>query len=384
MISVLGSALECVRGALERETDADGGVTFHRAPRTGRAAVGSTALDYVSATPSGVRLEGVTDAAVIEVEIGILRALYPGTASEGSAFDVVVDAVAREAVVVTAERIVPIDLATGGVELGPGARSTIRIDLGQGGQERAFEIWFPVVAVLTLIDVRIPAGAALRPLVDERPIWVHHGSSISQASDAGRPLRTWPAMVAQATERSLVNLGLAGQCHLDPFIARAIRDQPASQISLELGINVVNLDSMRERTFIAALHGFLDIIREGHPHTPILIVSPLLCPVHEHNPGPTMWGTDGVIFAPARGGDISSGALTVSRVRQLIDTAVTRRRAAGDGSLHVLDGRVLLGSGDVDNLHDGLHPSVAGQAKIAERFVESVFGPGGVFAESTG
>ena len=383
MNSVRDVALTCVRGALESEASPDGGVTFHRSPRTGRAAVMQTALEYVSATPSGVRLESVTDAEVIEVEFEILRALYPGTHSGGSVFDVVVDGVARSPITVTAERIVPFDLATGGVEIVPGRRGTVRIDLGPIRGDRTIEIWFPVVSVFTLIDVRVPEGAVLRPTDNARPVWVHHGSSISQASDAGRPLLTWPVMVARATGRSLVNLGLAGQCHLDPFMARAIRDRPAAAISLELGINIVNLDSMRERAFTAALHGFLDTIREGHPQTPILVVSPLLCPAHEHSPGPTLWGPDGKISAPVRAQEIDSGALTVSCIRQLIDIAVASRRAVGDRALDVLDGRVLLGEADVDDLADGLHPNVSGQSKIAARFTEAAFGSvGGLVVRS--
>ncbi|MFD9486075.1 hypothetical protein ACFWBX_19220 [Streptomyces sp. NPDC059991] len=35
-----------------------------------------------------------------------------------------------------------------------------------------------------------------------------------------------------------------------------------------------------------AVHGFLDTIREGHPDAPLLVVSPLLCRIHEDTPGP--------------------------------------------------------------------------------------------------
>ena len=47
---------------------------------------------------------------------------------------------------------------------------------------------------------------------------------------------------------------------------------------------------MRRRAFTPAVHGFLDTIREGHPDTPLLVVSPILCPIHEDTPGPTMLG----------------------------------------------------------------------------------------------
>jgi hypothetical protein len=44
-----------------------------------------------------------------------------------------------------------------------------------------------------------------------------------------------------------------------------IRDAPADLITLKVGINLVNADSMRERTFRPAVHAFLDTIREGIP-----------------------------------------------------------------------------------------------------------------------
>ena len=85
----------------------------------------------------------------------------------------------------------------------------------------------------------------------------------------------------------LINLGLGGSALLDPFTARAMRDTPADLISVKIGINLVNTDLMRLRAFTPAVHGFLDTIREGHPTTPLLVVSPILCPIHEDTPGPS-------------------------------------------------------------------------------------------------
>ena len=66
-----------------------------------------------------------------------------------------------------------------------------------------------------------------------------------------------------------------------------MRDTPADLISVKIGINLVNTDLMRLRAFAPAVHGFLDTIRDGHPTTPLLVVSPLFCPIHEDTPGPT-------------------------------------------------------------------------------------------------
>ena len=119
-----------------------------------------------------------------------------------------------------------------------------------------------------------------------RRVWLHHGSSISHGSDAESPTTTWPALAASLGGVELVNLGFGGSALLDPFTARAMRDTPADLISVKIGINLVNTDLMRLRAFGPAVHGFLDTIREGHPTTPLLVVSPLLCPIHEDTPGP--------------------------------------------------------------------------------------------------
>ena len=69
-------------------------------------------------------------------------------------------------------------------------------------------------------------------------------------------------MIAREADVELVDLAFAGQCQLDPFMGRVIRDTAAHLISLKLGINLVNAASMSERTFGPAVHGLLDDIRD--------------------------------------------------------------------------------------------------------------------------
>ncbi len=97
---------------------------------------------------------------------------------------------------------------------------------------------------------------------------MHHGSSISQGSNAAHPTGTWPVVAARLAGVELMNLGYGGSALLDPFTARIIRDTPADLISIKIGINLVNADLMRLRAFVPAMHGFLDTIRDGHPATP--------------------------------------------------------------------------------------------------------------------
>jgi hypothetical protein len=158
-------------------------------------------------------------------------------------------------------------------------------DLPAGSKE--VEIWLPHDEATELFTLR--SNAALEASGHSvRKTWLHHGSSISHGSNARHPTGIWPAMAARLAGVDLLNLGLGGSALLDPFVARTIRDQQADYISVKLGINVVNMDLMRLRGFGPAVHGFLDTIREGHEATPLLVLSPILCPIHEDTPGPSL------------------------------------------------------------------------------------------------
>ncbi|CAM5737647.1 Lipase OS=Streptomyces tendae OX=1932 GN=GUR47_05445 PE=4 SV=1 [Streptomyces tendae] len=214
-------------------------------------------------------------------------------------------------------------------------------------------------------------------------MWLHHGSSISHGSDAAGPTTTWPALAARLGGVELVNLGLGGAALLDPFTARAMRDTPADLISVKIGINVVNADVMRLRAFGPAVHGFLDTVREGHPTAPLLVVSPLLCPVHEDTPGPLAPDFSGDRLRFVAMGDPAeraSGKLTLNVIREELSRIVAQR-AAEDEHLYYLDGRELYGEADEAELPlpDNVHPDAATHRLIGERFAKLAFADGGAF-----
>ncbi len=219
-------------------------------------------------------------------------------------------------------------------------------------------------------------------------MWLHHGSSISHGSNAASPSTTWPALAASAGDVELINLGFSGSALLDPFTARAMRDTPADLISLKLGINVVNGDTMRLRAFAPAIHGFLDTIREGHPEIPLLLVSPVLCPTHENTPGPLMPDfSSGTLKFKATGDpdETAAGRLTLAIIRDVL-ADIVKQRSAEDPNLHYLDGLDLYGESDHEEfpLPDGIHPCPEGHRRIGENFAKLVFAPNGSFAITTG
>ena len=146
---------------------------------------------------------------------------------------------------------------------------------------------------------------------------------------------------------------------------------------------------MRLRAFTSAVHGFLDTIREGQPHTPLLVVSPVLCPIHEDTPGPsapdmTALAETGQIRFLATGdpAERAGGKLTLGVIRDQL-ARIVRQRAAGDAHLHHLDGRELYGAADAAELPlpDALHPDATTHVRIGERFARQVFGADGAFAD---
>ncbi|WP_369822161.1 SGNH/GDSL hydrolase family protein [Saccharomonospora sp. CUA-673] len=261
--------------------------------------------------------------------------------------------------------------------------ATIRFDgLGEstgvstGESTKDVEIWLPHNETIELVALRADADVA--PATPRnRPVWISHGSSISQGSNAAGPAGTWPAVAARHADVDLVNLGFSGAMMLDPFAARIIRDRPADLISLEIGINLVNSDAMRLRTFTPAVHGFLDTIRDGHPDTPIAVISPLHCLIHEHTPGPGTFDVDalraGEIRFAATGdpADVAAGKLTLTVIRAQLREIVAGR---ADANLFHVDGQELYGEADHAEfpLPDALHPGPESHRVIGERFAATL------------
>lgn len=374
-----------LRGALDVERT-DAGWLPRRLPLWTRAQYADQGIDEMVAQPSGVRLAFRSSADTVELDVLTWHGVWPGDPIPlgVSGFDLVVDGVVRA----LGETRVAGDIAlcdeTGAVvERRPGRVATVRFD-GLGDGHKEFEIWLPHHTRVYLVALRASAPIERPEQAGDEFRWLHHGSSISHCHEAERPTETWPAVAARLASVQLVNLGFAGQAQIDQFTARSIRDLPADVISLKLGINVVNADSMRLRAFIPAVHGFLDTIREGHPDTPLLVVSPIICPAVEDRPGPTRDAVGTVVRWVVSDTDpsaIAEGRMSLGVVRETL-ARIVAERSAQDPNLHYLDGRQLFGADDLEYLPDNLHPNAAGYRLMGERFARLVFGRGGVFEHS--
>ncbi|WP_232667260.1 GDSL-type esterase/lipase family protein [Pseudonocardia sp. TRM90224] len=366
-----------LRGAAELERT-EHGLLPHRLPARARAQNTDPQLAMVEAQPSGVRLAMRTAATAVELDVLPTKLAYAGVAPRpDGVYDLLVDGVPTASAVADGGNVLTVDVTTGAAQLQPGPVTTVRFtDLPV--REKDVEIWLPHRERTELVALRTdtPVG----PIPDRgRRVWLHHGSSISHGSDAASPTSTWPAVAAAHGGVELVSMGFGGSAMLDPFTARAMRDTPADLISIKIGINVVNHDVMRLRAFGPAVHGFLDTIREGHPSTPLLVVSPILCPIHEDTPGPCVMDLSTGAPQFRATGEPGPGKLTLTVVRAEL-ARITAERAAADPHLSYLDGRELYGEADAAELPlpDQLHPDTAAHRRIGERFAKLALGPGGL------
>lgn len=375
---------DLLRGALDWERT-EHGLLPHRLPAQARAQCSDGQLVMAEAQPSGVRLVFRTRATAVELDTLPTKMVYDGAPPRpDGVYDLLVDGRLAGRASTPCGNVRTVSMTTGSAETRPGPVGTLRFP-GLPDRVKDVEIWLPHNEITQLVALR--TDASVEPVPDGgRKVWLHHGSSISQGSNAASPSTTWPALAASIGGVELINLGLSGSALLDPFTARALRDTPAHLISVKLGINLVNADLMRLRAFSPAVHGFLDTIREGHPTTPLLVVSPIHCPIHEDTPGPGAFDLSalsaGTLRFRATGdpADRATGKLTLNVIRDEL-SRIVKQRAGDDPHLHYLDGRDLYGEADFAELPlpDRLHPDAAAHQRIGDRFAGLAFSTGGVF-----
>lgn len=355
-------------GALSITGGAEGSIRPHRLPGHLRPQVPTEFMRLMVDCAAGVRVRFVTSATCVR----LLIAVHPIDLDDIGAdlpasVDLVIDGAvtARARIEGTPARM---DLLSDSVTMGSSRVQTVAFDGLQDGM-KVVELWLPHNAIVDLFGIETD-----HPIRAEAPSrrrrWIHHGSSISHCVSVGAPTLTWPSIAARALGLDLLCLGFAGDALLDPFVARAIRDEPADLITLKLGINLVAADLTRARTFSPAVHGFLDTIRDGHPQVPLLIISPISCPPIEARPGPMSIDEMTKKWISDASEPPAPGALTLRQLRDELAGIIDERRRT-DEHIGYLDGRELFD--DVDAaaglLPDDLHPDEEGYRRIAERFV---------------
>jgi hypothetical protein len=349
------------------------GVNPRRLPAWTRQQFNVPAMDLMVSMPSGVRLRFNTSADRVSIKAEVTTIVYQGSLPRVTRFQIVTNGELGESIDVPNPHTFLLDrFDPTKVEFVAGETAVATFS-ALGNSEKTIEVWLPHNARVEVSELSVSEDATLsRTPTPNIPQWVHYGSSISHCMEADNPTGVWPAVAARLSNAELTSFGFAGQCHLDQYVARTIRDMPLDIFTMKVGINVVNIDSMRERTFAPALHGFLDTVRDGHPDTPICVISPIYCVSAESKPGPTLPGEDGKYFTLNRSASDSFGSLSLMQMRAIIQGVVEKRIAAGDSNLSYHDGLQIFGVADAVDMPDDLHPNSAGYLRMGQRFHEQV------------
>ena len=354
-----------IHGALDID-QRPGGISPRRLPDWTRNQV-PRFMDVMVRMPSGVRIIFETNSTSISITALTTNMVTPPAEKKPVVFDLEIDGNITSISTLKGNTILLDAHNPEKFELIRGEVTTLTFN-NLSSENKRCELWLPQNAFIELQSLTIEDNASItKPVDGNKPSWLHYGSSISHCMEALQPSQIWPAVAARIAHASLHNLGFAGQCHLDPFIARVIRDSAADIISLKTGINIINMDSMRERIFKPMLHGFLDTIREGKPDTPITLISPIFCPSAENQPGPTIPNGNGKYVTLAGHQEIREGCMCLTKVRSLIAEVVDVRV---DSNLRYFNGLDLFDENDAGDLPDDLHPNPPGYIRMGERFAE--------------
>jgi len=285
--------------------------------------------------PAGVRLELVGDAAVVSLDyVTATDDLGYRGAGAGTTF-----ALWRGEALVDEQ---PAVFGSGTVTLETGARrdEPAVIYLPEGMR--------PEVLALRAVDGTIePAPRG--------PRWVAYGDSLLEGWVASAPALAWGVVAARRHGLDLVNLGYAGSARGEIPCAEAVSALAADVISITHGTNCWTRTPHSAGMMLETTRAFLDIVRQGHPDTPIVVASPVLRPDAETTPN-------------------RLGATLVD-LRGAMEEAVRGRIDAGDDAITLVPGADVITAAQ---LADGIHPGDDGQARLAEVFgaaVAAVAGP---------
>jgi hypothetical protein len=136
-------------------------------------------------------------------------------------------------------------------------------------------LYLPTYAPVTTLTLGLDPGARLlpgRPRDPARKPIVFYGTSITQAGCASRSGMGHTSILGRWLDREVINLGFSGSGKTEPAIIRLIAELDPALFVLEPLPNMTT-EMVTERMGTA-----VELIREKHPETPILLVANPLNP----------------------------------------------------------------------------------------------------------
>jgi lysophospholipase L1-like esterase len=214
--------------------------------------------------------------------------------------------------------------------------SRVRLALGGWPRDEPAVVYLPEGMKPTIKSLS-GVGGRIEPAPADQRRWIAYGDSVAEGWVASGPALAWPAVAGRQHGLDVVNMGYAGAALGELASAEQIANLEADVISITHGTNCWtrtphSVDMMR-----AAVAAFIDVVRQGHPETPIVVASPVLRPDAEETPN-------------------RLGAT-------LVDLRIAMEEEASKRDVILIPGRDLIGP---DNLADGIHPDDDGHRILAD------------------
>jgi lysophospholipase L1-like esterase len=185
------------------------------------------------------------------------------------------------------------------------------------------------------------AGGSIEP-APPQPRWLAYGDSVAEGWVASGPARAWPAIAGRELGLDVCNLGYAGSARGEIVSAEHVAGLHAHAISITHGTNCWTRIPFSAGMLYEGTLAFLEVVRQGHPGTPVVVASPVVRPDAEATPN-------------------RLGA-TLADLRRAIERAVEDRIGDGDSRLWLVPGADLLRP---EHLADGIHPGDEGHRVLA-------------------
>lgn len=214
---------------------------------------------------------------------------------------------------------------------------------------QTYTLYLPYVSRLEPIALGVPDGADISPVDPTPHIWAAYGDSITQGRTATDPGYTYVAQTAHLAELEPLNLGFRGWARGEPAAAKMLAAMEFDILSILMGVNVRVSSWLDAPAWRETFRNFIELVRLGHPTTPILVISILSC----HG--------DFTDATPDERG------ITVTALRQAEHEVVAQRIADGDRRIRLIDGSSIIGPNDAHIVPDGTHPNDTGMHRIATR-----------------
>jgi lysophospholipase L1-like esterase len=209
--------------------------------------------------------------------------------------------------------------------------------------ERDYLLYLPLYNGVELVEIGVPDHASLSPTAASEkakaPI-VFYGTSITHGASASRPGMVHTAILGRWLDVPVINLGFSGNGRMEPEVARFMAELDASIFVIDCLPNI-NASDVTART-----SQVVQILREKHPRTPIVLVEDRSY-------------ADSFLIASKRSRNETSRAALRAEMEKLT--------AAGDLNLHYIEGASLLGD-DGEATVDSSHPTDLGFMRQAAAF----------------